>query len=84
MVLGPQHARDAGPDDNSSPARSPTPRKFNVSNVDIVSEFFHDLISPDGREAEMRAKRNPIARDLRTPKYKPRVVRPKKGAGAYV
>tara|TARA_X000000368_G_C22388743_1_gene432299 strand:- start:56 stop:163 length:108 start_codon:yes stop_codon:yes gene_type:complete len=28
-------------------------------------------------------KRNPIAKDLRTRKYKPRVVRPKKGKGSY-
>jgi alternative ribosome-rescue factor len=28
-------------------------------------------------------KRNPIARDLRTPKYRPRVVRPRKGKGSY-
>jgi|TARA_B100000902_G_C27154434_1_gene835411 alternative ribosome-rescue factor len=28
-------------------------------------------------------KRNPIAKDLRTKKYKPRVVRPKKGKGSY-
>ena len=31
----------------------------------------------------MAAKRNPVARDLRTPKYAKRVVRPKKGKGAY-
>lgn len=29
-------------------------------------------------------KRNPIARDLRTPKYRLRVIRPRKGRGAYV
>ena len=28
-------------------------------------------------------KRNLIAKDLRTRKYKPRVVRPKKGKGSY-
>ena len=28
-------------------------------------------------------KRNPIAKDLRTRKYKPRVVSPKKGKGSY-
>jgi alternative ribosome-rescue factor len=30
-----------------------------------------------------RKPRNPIARDLRTPKYRPRVVRPRKGKGSY-
>lgn len=29
------------------------------------------------------SKRNPIAADLRTPKYKVRVVKSKKGKGAY-
>ena len=28
-------------------------------------------------------KTNPIAKDVRTPKYKPRVVKPKKGKGSY-
>ena len=28
-------------------------------------------------------KRNPIALDLRTPKYKSRTVRPKKGKGSF-
>ena len=28
-------------------------------------------------------KTNPIAKDVRTPKYKPRVVQPKKGKGSY-
>ena len=28
-------------------------------------------------------KRNVLARDLRTAKYRPRVVKPKKGKGAY-
>jgi alternative ribosome-rescue factor len=28
-------------------------------------------------------KRNPIARDLRTPKYRVRIVRPRKGKGSY-
>lgn len=28
-------------------------------------------------------KRNPIARDLRTPKYRLRVVKPRKGKGSY-
>ena len=28
-------------------------------------------------------KRNPIAEDLRTPKYKKRVVKPKKGKGSF-
>lgn len=28
-------------------------------------------------------KRNPMARDLRTPKYRPRVVRARKGKAAY-
>jgi stalled ribosome alternative rescue factor ArfA len=27
--------------------------------------------------------RNPMARDLRTPKYRPQVVKPKKGKGSY-
>ena len=28
-------------------------------------------------------KRNPIARDLATPKYRQRVIRPKRGKGSY-
>jgi len=28
-------------------------------------------------------KTNPIAKDVRTPKYKPRIVKPKKGKGSY-
>jgi stalled ribosome alternative rescue factor ArfA len=28
-------------------------------------------------------KSNPIAKDVRTPKYKPRIVKPKKGKGSY-
>ena len=28
-------------------------------------------------------KRNPIARDLRTPKFRLRVIKPKKGKGSY-
>ena len=28
-------------------------------------------------------KTNPIAKEVRTPKYKPRVVKPKKGKGSY-
>ena len=28
-------------------------------------------------------KKNPIAKDLRTKKYKPRVVKPKKGKGSF-
>ena len=28
-------------------------------------------------------KNNPMAKDVRTPKYKPRVVQPKKGKGSY-
>lgn len=28
-------------------------------------------------------KKNPIAKELYTPKYKPRTVKPKKGKGAY-
>ena len=28
-------------------------------------------------------KTNPIAKDVRTPKYKPSVVQPKKGKGSY-
>ena len=28
-------------------------------------------------------KKNPIAKNLRTKKYKPRVVRPKKGKGSF-
>jgi stalled ribosome alternative rescue factor ArfA len=29
------------------------------------------------------AKKNPIAKNLRTTKYKPRVVKPKKGKGSF-
>ena len=28
-------------------------------------------------------KSNPIAKEVRTPKYKPQVVKPKKGKGSY-
>ena len=28
-------------------------------------------------------KNNPIAKEVRTPKYKPQVVKPKKGKGSY-
>lgn len=28
-------------------------------------------------------KRNPIAKDLRTPKYRVQIVKPKKGKGSY-
>jgi|TARA_B100001094_G_scaffold284667_1_gene298309 alternative ribosome-rescue factor len=28
-------------------------------------------------------KTNPMAKDVRTPKYKPRVVQPKKGKGSF-
>ena len=28
-------------------------------------------------------KTNPIAKEVRTPKYKPQVVKPKKGKGSY-
>ena len=28
-------------------------------------------------------KRNPVAKDLRTPKYKQRTIKPKKGKGSY-
>ena len=28
-------------------------------------------------------KTNPIAKDVRTPKYKPRIVKPKKGKGSF-
>jgi hypothetical protein len=31
----------------------------------------------------MRQPRNPVARDLRTPKYRPRTVAPRKGKGSY-
>ena len=27
--------------------------------------------------------KNPIAKELRTPKFRPRVIRPKKGKGSY-
>jgi len=32
---------------------------------------------------ENEMKHNPIAQDLRTQKYRPRVVKPKKGKGSY-
>ena len=28
-------------------------------------------------------KKNPVAKDLRTPKYKKRIVKPKKGKGSF-
>ena len=30
------------------------------------------------------SKTNPIAKEVRTPKYKPRVVKAKKGKGSYI
>ena len=29
------------------------------------------------------SKTNPVAKEVRTPKYKPQVVKPKKGKGSY-
>jgi len=31
----------------------------------------------------MRKKPNPIAKQIRTPKFRPRVVKPKKGKGSF-
>ena len=38
-------------------------------------------VDPDRQESAMTAKKNAIAKDLRSPKYRPRVVKSKK---AYV
>ena len=49
--------------------------------------FAGEVARPPDRPArerqEARAKRNAIARDLHTPKYRMRVVRSRKGAGSY-
>jgi len=42
------------------------------------------MTSKYGKTFNMKnKKRNPMAREVRTSKYKPRVVKPKKGKGSY-
>ena len=46
-------------------------------------EYISPILREDDRILSLRRKKNVIAKDLLTPKYKTRVIKPKKGKGSF-